>query len=101
MEHYKRTLMKGIGSGIRRALDEWPQIDFLDDCEGSLFTAKIYRDFYSCLSKLHASIKSCALAGTPRFRVERRCNRVRKTSNTAHKNKKRYSSIYCSPQSVE
>ncbi len=34
---------KGIGSGIRRALDEWEDIDFDDDREGTLFTVTIYR----------------------------------------------------------
>lgn len=34
---------KGIGSGIRRALDEWQDIDFLDDREGCIFTATVHR----------------------------------------------------------
>ncbi len=34
---------KGLGSGIRRALDEWPDIDFADDREGNLFTVTIHR----------------------------------------------------------
>ena len=34
---------KGIGSGIRRALDEWQYIDFQDDREGTLFTAIAHR----------------------------------------------------------
>jgi len=33
----------GLGSGIKRALELWPQIDFADDREGCLFTAKVYR----------------------------------------------------------
>ena len=33
----------GLGSGIQRALDAWPQIDFLDDRDGCLFTAKVHR----------------------------------------------------------
>jgi ATP-dependent DNA helicase RecG len=35
----------GIGSGIRRALDDWSNIDFVDDREGCLFTVKIHRTF--------------------------------------------------------
>lgn len=35
---------KGIGSGIRQALDDWTDIDFLDDREGTLFTVTIYRN---------------------------------------------------------
>lgn len=34
---------KGIGSGIRRALVDWPKINFMDDREGCLFTAIVWR----------------------------------------------------------
>ncbi len=34
---------KGIGSGIRRALDDWHKIEFIDDREGCLFTAIVQR----------------------------------------------------------
>jgi len=34
---------KGIGSGIRRALDDWQKIDFVDDREGCIFTATVHR----------------------------------------------------------
>jgi ATP-dependent DNA helicase RecG len=33
----------GLGSGIKRALAEWQQIDFADDRDGCLFTATVYR----------------------------------------------------------
>ena len=33
----------GLGSGIKRALEQWPKIDFTDDQEGCLFTATVYR----------------------------------------------------------
>lgn len=33
----------GLGSGIKRALEEWPEIDFTDDREGCLFTATVHR----------------------------------------------------------
>jgi ATP-dependent DNA helicase RecG len=33
----------GLGSGIKRALDKWPDIDFTDDREGCLFTATVHR----------------------------------------------------------
>jgi ATP-dependent DNA helicase RecG len=33
----------GLGSGIKRALEEWPAIDFTDDHDGCLFTATVYR----------------------------------------------------------
>ena len=33
---------RGLGSGIKRALEAWPQIDFLDDRDGCLFTAAVH-----------------------------------------------------------
>lgn len=33
----------GLGSGIKRALSEWPEIDFTDDRDGCLFTATVHR----------------------------------------------------------
>jgi ATP-dependent DNA helicase RecG len=33
----------GLGSGIKRALDAWPQLDFIDDRDGCLFTATVHR----------------------------------------------------------
>ena len=34
---------RGLGSGIKRALEDWPQIDFLDDREGNLFVSTVRR----------------------------------------------------------
>jgi ATP-dependent DNA helicase RecG len=34
---------RGLGSGIKRALDAWPEIDFVDDRDGCLFTATVHR----------------------------------------------------------
>lgn len=34
---------RGLGSGIKRALENWTDIDLIDDREGSLFTAIIHR----------------------------------------------------------
>lgn len=33
----------GLGSGIKRALEDWPEIDFTDDRDGCLFTATVRR----------------------------------------------------------
>lgn len=33
----------GLGSGITRALEQWPAIDFADDYEGCLFTGTVHR----------------------------------------------------------
>lgn len=34
---------RGLGSGIKRALGDWPDIDFTDDREGNLFVATVHR----------------------------------------------------------
>lgn len=34
---------RGLGSGIKRALEDWPDIDFSDDRDGCLFTATVHR----------------------------------------------------------
>lgn len=34
---------RGLGSGIKRALDNWPDIDFSDDREGCVFIATVHR----------------------------------------------------------
>ena len=34
---------RGLGSGIKRALEAWPEIDFVDDRDGCLFTAAVHR----------------------------------------------------------
>jgi len=43
-EHAFKVLpYRGLGSGIPRALEEWPQIDFVDDIRGNQFTAQVWR----------------------------------------------------------
>jgi len=42
----------GLGSGIKRALEEWSDIDFTDDREGCLFTATVHRKTISGLGEL-------------------------------------------------
>lgn len=34
---------RGLGTGVRRALQDWPQIQFIDDRDGCLFTSLIER----------------------------------------------------------
>ncbi|BBL67820.1 HTH domain-containing protein [Methanoculleus chikugoensis] len=36
-------LYRGLGSGIKRALEDWPEIDFTDDRDGCLFTVTVNR----------------------------------------------------------
>ena len=35
---------RGLGSGIRRSLEEWPDIDFVDDRDGCIFKVIVYRN---------------------------------------------------------
>ncbi|AUB82077.1 transcriptional regulator [Candidatus Thiodictyon syntrophicum] len=43
-EHAFKVLpYRGLGSGIPRALEEWPQIEFIDDVRGNQFTAQVWR----------------------------------------------------------
>jgi hypothetical protein len=46
----------GLGSGIKRALEQWPQIDFTDDRERCLFTATVSRTVAA--SSGESSVKS-------------------------------------------
>ncbi|MCD4755891.1 MAG: putative DNA binding domain-containing protein [Deltaproteobacteria bacterium] len=59
---------KGIGSGIRRALDDWQEIDFMDDREGCIFTVTVHR------TTENSSVKSAVkilelLADTPEMTI--------------------------------
>lgn len=56
----------GLGSGIKRALSLWPQIDFADDREGCLFTVTVHRKSVDKLDRLEESALSGGNAsGTP------------------------------------
>jgi ATP-dependent DNA helicase RecG len=48
----------GLGSGIKRALAAWPQIDFVDDRDGCLFTATVHRKPAEDLELVHLASKS-------------------------------------------
>jgi ATP-dependent DNA helicase RecG len=48
----------GLGSGIARALDAWPRIDFTDDRDGCLFAAIVHRKLVDELILLKSSPKS-------------------------------------------
>ena len=50
----------GLGSGIKRALEEWPEIGFLDDRDGCLFTATVHRTAMarSVESSVESSVKT-------------------------------------------
>jgi ATP-dependent DNA helicase RecG len=46
----------GLGSRIKRALEEWPEIDFTDDQEGCLLTATVSRTIAA--SSVKSSVKT-------------------------------------------
>jgi hypothetical protein len=35
---------RGLGSGIKRAIEVWPEIEFIDDRDGCLFTVTVHRE---------------------------------------------------------
>ena len=39
----KLLAYRGLGSGIRRSLEEWPDIDFFDDREGCTFKVVVHK----------------------------------------------------------
>ena len=48
----------GLGSGIKRALEKWPEIDFTDDRDGCLFVATVNRKEAEGVAKAKSSPKS-------------------------------------------
>jgi len=47
-----------LGSGIKRALEQWPDIDFDDDREGCRFTVTVHRKVAGGAYELKSSPKS-------------------------------------------
>ncbi len=47
---------RGLGSGIKRVLEVWPEIDFVDDRDGCLFTATVHRK--AVKSSVKSSVKN-------------------------------------------
>lgn len=52
----------GLGSGIKRALAEWPEIDFADDREGCLFTVTVHR---KPVAELHLAASATDVSQKP------------------------------------
>ena len=48
---------KGLGSGIKRALQNWPDIDFTDDRERCLFIATVHRKETGCHVSRHQTTR--------------------------------------------
>ncbi len=55
----------GLGSGIKRALADWPQIDFADDRDGCLFTATVHRKSVSDLALADKGALKVQIKGQP------------------------------------
>jgi ATP-dependent DNA helicase RecG len=50
---------RGLGSGIKRALEDWPDIDFADDRDANLFTAMVHRkELIGSVESETSSVKS-------------------------------------------
>ena len=60
VSHVAKGLLpyRGLGSGIKRALEQWPQIEFTDNQEGCLFTATIQRKLEATTDKISKSKSS-------------------------------------------
>ncbi len=43
---------RGLGSGIRRAITDWPNISFVDDREGNQFKVTVYRSYDPEIARL-------------------------------------------------
>ncbi len=58
VSHIAKGLLpyRGLGSGIKRALDAWQKIDFTDDRDGCLFTAVVHRP--EVKSSVKSSVKT-------------------------------------------
>lgn len=54
----------GLGSGIKRAVELWPDIDFTEDRDGCLFTVTVHRKSYS-EQELVVGLPNTAPIGSP------------------------------------
>jgi ATP-dependent DNA helicase RecG len=52
---------KGLGSGIKRALEDWPDIDFIDDRDRCLFIATVRRKEVEGSGKSSGKTSACVL----------------------------------------
>ena len=70
----------GLGSGIKRALAEWPEIDFNDDRDGCLFTVTVHRKPVELLQLAafpqNGSLKSTKASGKRRESVGKASGKI-------------------------
>jgi ATP-dependent DNA helicase RecG len=60
---------RGIGSGIKRALEAWPEPEFTDDRDGCLFTATVHRKEVKS-SNLYSMIIDSSPKSSPKSKVK-------------------------------
>jgi ATP-dependent DNA helicase RecG len=75
---------RGLGSGIKRALEDWPEIGFADDREGCLFTATIHRKAETRPEKSSEKIMA-ALRADPSLAAKAIADRLRLTPRAVEK----------------
>ncbi len=56
---------KGLGSGIKRALEDWPNITFTDDRDGCQFTATVHRQSSPSVPGRHPKVSAKTPLKTP------------------------------------
>lgn len=49
---------RALGSGIKRTLDAWSEIDFIDDRDGCLFSARVHRKVKTSSRKMTKTVIS-------------------------------------------
>ncbi|MBK9229699.1 MAG: putative DNA binding domain-containing protein [Anaerolineae bacterium] len=73
---------RGLGSGIKRALEDWPEIDFTDDRDGCLFTATVHRKEDIGLVELEISSQKSAVETRSAQKSAQKRKVHRKSSNS-------------------
>jgi len=67
---------RGLGSGIKRAVEIWPEIEFIDDRDGCLFTATVHRE-----TEKHPAKRSETIKGSPKGSPKSSPKRFKKTDD--------------------
>jgi len=75
---------RGLGSGIQRALEDWPKIEFTDDREGCLFTATVHRKAGTHTEKSSEKIME-ALRANPSMAAKEMADRLGLTPRAVEK----------------
>ncbi|WP_054847797.1 HTH domain-containing protein [Methanoculleus chikugoensis] len=78
-------LYRGLGSGIKRALEDWPEIDFTDDRDGCLFTVTVNRKEEERSEKSSEKILVLLKAEPPRLAAREIAERLEITQRAVEK----------------